>query len=122
MKHLLARVFGSIAFAAYLMHVGQRLLVGTDGDVPALGWAGVALLLVVAVAASWALARLNAKRAALWTAFVLLGLVPVGAWVYHRAPLDAPGGYGILLLLCLLFGLATLGMTGWLLADRRGAS
>lgn len=119
MKNLLARVYGSLAFAALLMHVGQHLQTETGESVGAGDWTFVGLVFVLAVAAAWAQARLNAKRPALWTALVLLGILPMGAWLAHRAPLDTPGGYGIILLLGLLFGFGTLVMTGWLLASGR---
>lgn len=118
-KNLYARVFGSLAQAAFFVHVGQHLM--REGEVGAGAWAVVALFLVVAVAASWAQARLNAKRAAVWTALVLLGLLPVGAFLVHLRDLDVPGGYGPVLVLNALFGLATLALTGWILAERRTA-
>lgn len=121
MKNLLARVAGALALGALLLHAGQHVeRTWPGGDLPWGAWAGIALLLVVTVAASWAQARLNAKRAALWTASVLLGALPVAAFLLHRAPPE--DGYGVVLLLGLLFGAATLAFTGWLLADRRDPS
>jgi hypothetical protein len=118
MLNLLARVLGALAFAAFLMHAGQHLLSANAGAVPPAAWGVVALVLVAAVAAAWAQARLNAKRPALVAALVLTGLVPVGAFLLGHAPLDAPGGQGVILLLGLLFGLATCMLTGWLLVLR----
>ena len=120
MKNLLARVAGSLAQGVFLVHVGQHLA-RTD-PLPGWAWGVLALLLVLGVAASWAQARLNAKRPALWTALVLMGLLPVGAFLAHRAPLDAPSGYGVVLLLNLVFGLLTLAFTAWLLAGRRAGA
>lgn len=122
MKNLLARVSGALALAAYFTHVGMHLMREYPERVPALAWVGVAFFLVLSVAGAWAQARLNAKRAALKAAFVILGLLPVGAFLFHRAPLDAPGGFGVVLLLNLVFGVMTLVFTGWLLAGRAGES
>lgn len=118
-KNLYARVFGALATTALFVHVGQHVSTAYPDRVPGIAWLAVALFLILGVASAWAQARLNAKRPALWTALVLTGLLPVAAYLYHRAPLDMGGGYGIVLLLALLFGAASAVFCGWLLADRR---
>lgn len=116
-KNLYARVFGALAISTFFIHVGQHLQSAYPARAPAAAWLVVTLFLIVGVAAAWAQARLNAKRPALWTALATTGLLPAAAWLYHRAPLDAP--FGIVLLLALLFGLASTAFCAWLLADRR---
>lgn len=120
-RNLYARVFGALATSALFIHVGQHVATAYPDRVPAIAWVVVSLFLVMGVAAAWAQARLNAKRAALWAALVTTGLVPVGAFLYHRAPLGSGAGFGVVLLLALLFGAASALFCAWLLADKQGS-
>lgn len=119
MLNLLARVAGALALASFFLHVGMHL--ATLETVGALAWSVVALFLVLSVAASWALARLNAKRAAAWTTLVTLGLLPVGAFALHLGDAAPHPAFRPVLVLNLVFGTLVLVFAGLLLArDGRG--
>ena len=107
MLNLYARVLGALAFASLLLHAGMHVQEAFPTTIPALGWLAVAAFLVASVAASWAQARLKAKRAALWTALVLTGFAPMAAFALHAAGGTSvlATGYGVVLGLCLVFGL-----------------
>jgi hypothetical protein len=112
-ENLIIRLFGSASLAFLLVHGGQDL-----GLRPA-PWAFVTLWVVVAIAGNWALARLNAKRAALWTTLVVLGLAPALMPVLH---LGEMGRYdarymGVLYATCTA-GLLTTGMATRMLSAR----
>lgn len=119
MLNLLARVAGALALASFYAHVGMHLALLERG-VGALAWTAFGLFLLLSVAATWAQARLNAKRAAVWTALVTLGLLPVGAFLVHLGDLDRGNGYGPVLVLNLLFGALTIVFSGMILAQTRG--
>lgn len=112
-ENLLVRLSGSFALTALLVHAGL--------DAPLRSLPGLYLVpfFVIGVAANWALSRLNAKRAALWTATVLLGLLPALMPLFHLRDLGTSALYDGVLYATAAFGLATL-LLGALMLRRRG--
>lgn len=113
MENLLIRLFGSASLALLLVHGGQDL-----GFRP-VPWAFVTLWVVIAVAANWALARLNVKRAALWTTLVVLGLVPGLMPVLHLGELGLyDARYLAVLVAGSVAGILTMAMSVKMLVSR----
>ena len=117
-ENLIVRSTGSFALAALLVHGGL--------DAPAYRHPGLYLVpfFLAALVANWALARLNAKRAALWATVVLLGLVPALMPLAHAGRIGESSLYDGVLYASGAFGLATLLMGAVMLRSRveRGAS
>lgn len=114
-ENLLVRLSGSFALAALLVHAGL--------DAPMRPLPGLYLVpfFVASVAANWALSRLNAKRAALWTATILLGAIPAIMPLLHLPDLGGDPLYDGVLYANAAFGLATV-ILGALLLRRRDAA
>lgn len=112
MQNLLVRTFGSFSLAALLLHGGL--------DAPMRPLPGLYLVpyFLAALAANWALARLNVKRPALWATTILLGALPALMPLFHLGDLGRSALYDGVLYAGALFGLATLA-TGALLLRAR---
>lgn len=119
--NLFARVFGALALSAFFVHVGMHLQRDARDTAPFGAWVFVSFLLLLGVAGAWAQARLNAKRAALWTSLGVNGLLPMGAFALHAMSIDARP-FSVILFVALAFGLATTVVTGRLLAQPQGAA
>lgn len=115
LENLIVRSSGSLALAAVLVHAGL--------DAPLRPLPGLYLVpfFVASVVANWALARLNVKRPALWTATVLLGLIPSLMPLAHLGDLGTSALYDGVLYANGAFGLVTL-VTGALMLARRDKS
>lgn len=113
MANLLIRTSGSFSLAALLVHAGL--------DAPARAWPGLYLVpfFLAALVANWALARLNVKRPALWTATLLLGLIPLVMPLFHYGRLGVDALYDGVLYAAAFFGLATAVM-GFVMLRARG--
>lgn len=112
MENLVIRLSGSFALTTILVHAGL--------DAPLRPLPGLYLVpfFIATVAANWALSRLNVKRAALWTATVLLGIIPVLMPLAHLGDLGGSALYDGVLYAGALFGLVTLVVGAMLLRDR----
>lgn len=112
-ENLLIRTFGALALASLLMH----------GGIDARSYALPALYLVPfflgSVVANWALARLNVKRAAVWTTTALLGGLPFVMPALHLGILGDDALHDGVLYAGSLFGLVTLALGLRILATRR---
>lgn len=115
--NLLARVFGALALSAFFVHVGMHLQRDAAGGAPAGAWAFVTFLLLLGVAGAWAQARLNAKRPALWTSFAVNGILPIAAFGLHAREIDGRP-FSMILIVALVFGIATTATTVWLLISK----
>ncbi len=100
-ENLILRTSGAFALAALLIHAGT--------DLGARAWPALYLVpfFVVAVAANWALARLNVKRPALWATAVLLGLVPAVMPLLRWGAMGADATYDGVLVAGAAFGAIT---------------
>lgn len=113
--NLLIRISGASALAGLLVHAGL--------DAPMRPLPGLYLVpfFLACVAANWALSRLNAKRAALWTTTLLLGVVPALMPLAHARDLGADALYDGVLYAASAFGLATLALGALMLRGRTDA-
>lgn len=109
-ENLIVRIAGSIALAFVLIHGGQ------DIERRSAPWAFIAFYVALAIAGNWALARLNAKRAALWTTLVALGAFPALMPVLHMAEMGTYNGlYMAVLYVTSAAGVATGAIAAWML-------
>lgn len=115
MQNLLVRTSGSFALAAVLVHAGL--------DAPLRPLPGLYLVpfFLLSLAASWALARLNVKRAALWATTAILGILPLAMPVLHLRDLGASALYDGVLYAGAAFGIATAALGLVLLRAREKA-
>ncbi|HWG89210.1 MAG TPA: hypothetical protein VNZ52_00025 [Candidatus Thermoplasmatota archaeon] len=113
--NLYVRLAASASLALFLLHGGMHL--DRDGFGPLALGVTVFLLFAFTVGALWATSRLNVKRGAAWTCLALLGVLPAAFVPFH--PVDSyAGAYGVTLVGIAVAALATLGLTGLLLASR----
>jgi uncharacterized membrane protein SirB2 len=118
MENLIIRMSGSFAFAAMLVTAGYR--VGSEAHPIALPAAVYVIpFFLLAVAANWALSRLNVKRPALIATVILLGVLPVLLALPWHFYVFIGGPARWLVIANAVFGVVTLFMGSVMLMKRR---